>query len=54
MRITLAGQPFDLTPELVRRRLAGQQPKAIQEYWVDIDGVRWPVKPVVALAIVTN
>ncbi|OZB77850.1 MAG: hypothetical protein B7X41_20555 [Microbacterium sp. 14-71-5] len=50
MRITLDGESFDLPPELVRTRLAGHDPEGITEYWVEIDGRRWPVKQVVALA----
>ena len=55
MRITLDGETFDLTPELVRARLAGHVPEDIRSYWVDIDGTRWPVKQVISLATgVTN
>src|SRR5690349_15194401 len=50
MHFTLDGQSFELTPELVRRSLVGQDPEDIREYWVEIDGVRWPVKQVIALA----
>lgn len=50
MRITLDGETFDLTPELVRARLERQAPEEIRTYWVDIDGIRWPVKQVISLA----
>ncbi len=50
MRFTLDGESFELTPELVRARLAGHVPEDIREYWVEIDGTRWPVKQVIALA----
>ncbi|HVV12056.1 hypothetical protein [Amycolatopsis sp.] len=50
MRFSLDGERFELTPELVRRCLAGQAPEDIREYWVEIDGVRWPVKQVIGLA----
>lgn len=50
MRFTLDGESFELTPELVRARLQGREPEEVREYWVEIDGVRWPVKQVVALA----
>lgn len=50
MEFTLDGQPFDLTPELVRTRLIGHAPEDVREYWVAVDGVRWPVKQVIALA----
>jgi len=55
VRITLNGDPFELTPELVRARLDGQVPESIRYYWVEIDGTRWPVKQVISLATgVTN
>jgi len=47
---TLAGQPFELSDDDVRARLASHYPGQINRYWVDIDGVRWPVKQVVACA----
>ena len=50
MRITLDGEPFELTPELIRARLADRVPEDIRAYWVEIDGVRWPVKQVISLA----
>lgn len=50
MRFTLAGQSFELTADIVRRKLAGRVPESIQEYWVEVDGVRWPVKQVMAVA----
>jgi hypothetical protein len=50
MKLTLDGEEFDLTSERVRARLVGQTPDGVHEYWVEIDGVRWPVKQVVALA----
>lgn len=50
MRITLDGEPFDLTPELVRARIGDHVPEGIRDYWVEIDGARWPVKQVIALA----
>lgn len=50
MRITLDGDPFELTPELVRARLRGHAPETIRDYWVEIDGTRWPVKQVISLA----
>ncbi|MGN6252542.1 MAG: hypothetical protein ACTHNS_12085 [Marmoricola sp.] len=47
---TLARRSFDLTADDVRRRLQQHYPEAVDQYWVDIDGVRWPVKQVMALA----
>lgn len=50
MRFTLDGELFELTPDVVRGRLSGELPERIHSYWVEIDGVRWPVKQVVSLA----
>src|SRR5690349_17427194 len=50
MRFTLDGEPFELTPEVVRARLAGHMPEEIREYWVEIDAMRWPVKQVISIA----
>jgi hypothetical protein len=50
MRFTLDGQLYELTPDVVRQRLSGHSPEDIREYWTEIDGVRWPVKQVIALA----
>jgi hypothetical protein len=55
MRFTLNGEPFELTSDLVRARINGHVPEDIGEYWVEIDGVRWPVKQVISIATgVTN
>lgn len=50
MYFTLDGESFELTPEVVRRRLDGHVPEDVREYWVEVDGVRWPVKQVISLA----
>lgn len=47
---TLAGRQFDLSDEDVRTRIAKHRPEPIDQYWVEIDGTRWPVKQVMALA----
>lgn len=50
MRLTLDGESFELTAELVRHQLHGHTPEAIHAYAVVIDGTRWPVKQVIAIA----
>jgi hypothetical protein len=50
MRIRLGGETFDVTAELVRLRLDNQVPEAVRDYWVEVDGTRWPVKQVISLA----
>lgn len=47
---TLAGRHFELSEEDVRSRIAQHQHDQIDTYWVEIDGTRWPVKQVLALA----
>jgi hypothetical protein len=44
------GRDYELTTAFVRARLAGHTPGDIRQYWVEIDGVRWPVKQVLRLA----
>lgn len=46
---TLAGRAFDLSDDDVRIRIARHRPEAIDQYWVEIDGERWPVKQVMAI-----
>lgn len=50
MQFTLDGERFELTAQLVRARLQEHLPETIREYWVDVDGGRWPVKQVIAIA----
>lgn len=50
LRFKLDGETFELTREAVTARLRGHQPEEVREHWVDIDGTRWPVKQVIALA----
>lgn len=50
LSFTLAGRQFELAEDLVRARLTHHRPEVVQQYWVEIDGVRWPVKQVMALA----
>lgn len=50
MEFKLAGRQFDLTQEMVRHRLADHAPDPIDQYWVEVDGIRWPVKQVMAVA----
>jgi len=47
---TLARRQYELSDDDVRARIANHRPHPIDQYWVDIDGVRWPVKQVMALA----
>lgn len=50
MRFTLDGEHFELTPDNVRVRLRGHVPEDVREYWVEIEGDRWPVKQVISIA----
>lgn len=50
VRFTLDGEPCELTPEVVRAHLAGRAPEGIRDYWVEIDGKRWPPKQVISLS----
>ena len=50
MRFTLDGEVFELTRKWSGRASGTTRPSPIREYWVEIDGVRWPVKQVISLA----
>ncbi|MGY4770647.1 hypothetical protein ACXC9Q_27360 [Kribbella sp. CWNU-51] len=50
MRFTMDGEQFDLTADQVRARLASYEPADIKQHWVEVDGRRWPVKQVIAIA----
>ncbi|WP_028473748.1 DUF6308 family protein [Nocardioides alkalitolerans] len=50
MHFTLAKQEFDLTAQDVVDAVRGRVPETIRDHWVDVDGVRWPVKQALALA----
>lgn len=54
MRFVMDGEEFELTAAHVRSRLRGHVPGDIREYWVEVDGVRWPVKQVLAIATGTS
>ena len=47
MRFTIKGKEFDITKEQVVRTVKGKQPKSIKKYYVEIEGVRYPIKQVV-------
>jgi hypothetical protein len=44
MRFTVNGDQFDLDVETVTGRLRGRAPDPIQTHWVEVNGVRFPVK----------
>ncbi|GLY22178.1 hypothetical protein [Micromonospora sp. NBRC 101691] len=38
------GRPYGIDADLVRARLSSQLRENIRDHWVEVDGVRWPVK----------
>lgn len=44
MRLTLNGDQFELDAETVVGRLRGRSPEVVQVHWVEVGGVRFPVK----------
>src|SRR6476661_6391252 len=44
MGFTVNGDQFDLDVEAVTSHLRGRAPEPIQTHWVEVDGVRFPVK----------
>jgi alkylated DNA nucleotide flippase Atl1 len=51
IRFTLAGVERELSRDLVRTRLQELTPDRILTYWVDVAGVRWPVKQALSLCL---
>jgi alkylated DNA nucleotide flippase Atl1 len=51
IKFTLDGEQRELSREIVTARLTGHAPGNILTYWVDVEGVRWPVKQVLAIAL---
>ena len=51
MRFTIDGVEYELERETVIGRLRGWPPDAIQIHWVDVEGVRFPVKQALEVAL---
>jgi len=51
VQFTIDGERFELTADEVRSRTAAKTPGVIQTYWVEIEGIRWPVKQALAVAL---
>jgi hypothetical protein len=50
VEFTLNGARYTLDASAVRTALRGRTPDDVRDHWVDVDGVRWPPKQVLALA----
>lgn len=48
---TLDGERRELSRETVIESLEGRVPGNVLTYWVDVEGVRWPVKQVLSVAL---
>lgn len=51
MRFTIEGVEYELERETVIGRLRGRPPEPIQIHWVEIEGVRFPVKQALNVAL---
>ncbi|VXB05136.1 hypothetical protein [Aeromicrobium sp. 9AM] len=51
MRFVVDGMEFDLTAEDICASLRGRTPGPVQTHWVEVEGVRWPVKQALAIAL---
>ena len=51
IHFTLDGEDRRLSREMVIERLQRRTPGNVLTYWVDVDGVRWPVKQAFAIAL---
>lgn len=49
MRFTVKGKVFDINREQIERTVKGKQPKPIRKYYVEIEGIRFPIKQVIEL-----
>lgn len=49
MRFTIKGKVFDISREQVVKTVKGKQPKQIKKYYVEIEGIRWPIKQTIEL-----
>ncbi len=47
MRFTIKGKEFDISKEQVVRTVKGKQPKSIMKYYVEIEGVQYPIKQLI-------
>ncbi|WP_229401683.1 hypothetical protein [Micromonospora okii] len=47
----LNGQPYRLDADTVRAGLAAQVREDVREHWVEVDGIRWPVKQAFGAAL---
>jgi hypothetical protein len=51
MIFTLDGRQFELDRDQVRAKVAGRAPEGVHQHWVEIDGLEWPPKQVLELAL---
>jgi hypothetical protein len=51
MDFVVDGQTFSITADDVRARLHGRSPGPLRKYWVEVDGVEWPVKQAFRLVV---
>ena len=49
MRFTVKGKIFDISREQIVSAVKGKQPKPIKKYYVEIEGIRYPIKQVIEL-----
>jgi hypothetical protein len=51
MILTLGGRQFELDRDQVHAKIVGCAPEDVREHWVEIDGLEWPPKQVLELAL---
>lgn len=47
MRFTVKGREFDISREQILTVVKGKQPKTITKYYIEIEGIRYPIKQVI-------
>lgn len=49
MRFTVKGREFDISKEQIIKAVKEEEPRSITKYYVEIGGIRYPIKQVVEL-----
>lgn len=49
MQFTIKGKAFDINREQIVSSVKGRQPRQIKKYYVEVEGIRYPIKQVIEL-----
>jgi len=51
MQFTICGKVYQVTEESVLKALEDKTPNSITKYYIEVKGVKWPMKQVLDLAL---